>query len=123
MFVPPASCSPFALYRPGVTKVTDDNAAGREAVSMANQELDLRSIPHGQRHPLVFGTFDRLQLNDSFVLVNDHDPAPLRMQMDFMRAGQLSWEYVERGPEAFRVKITRVKDAPAKKESSAANPA
>ncbi|MCZ2146956.1 MAG: DUF2249 domain-containing protein [Bryobacterales bacterium] len=81
---------------------------------MSNQELDLRAIPHGQRHGLVFAAFDALKVDESFVLINDHDPNPLRMQMDFMRHGQLGWEYLERGPEAFRVKISRVAEARAK---------
>ena len=86
---------------------------------MPNQELDLRVIPHPQRHPLVFSAFDALKVGDSFILVNDHDPHPLRMQMDFMRHGQLSWEYLERGPVDFRVEIKRIKEAPQKKEKAA----
>ncbi len=71
-------------------------------------EIDLRPMPHGARHGLVFSTFDKLQVGESFVLINDHDPAPLRSQMEFMRNGQLNWEYLQRGPEDFRVQITRV---------------
>jgi uncharacterized protein (DUF2249 family) len=66
----------------------------------------------------VFAAFDALQPEESFEIVNDHDPSPLRMQMEFMRAGQLIWEYVERGPEAFRVRITRIKP-PAGRKSMA----
>lgn len=31
--------------------------------------------------------------------------------MDFMRHGEMGWEYVEQGPEVFRVKITRIAEA------------
>ncbi len=75
---------------------------------MPNQEIDLRPIPHGLRHGLVFAAFDALKVDESFVIINDHDPNPLRMQMEFMRHGQLRWDYLERGPEAFRVCIARV---------------
>ncbi|MCC6859863.1 MAG: DUF2249 domain-containing protein [Bryobacterales bacterium] len=71
-------------------------------------ELDLRPIPHGARHGLVFKVFDSLALNESFIIVNDHDPGPLRMQMEFMRHGELNWEYLERGPQDFRVEIKRI---------------
>jgi uncharacterized protein (DUF2249 family) len=71
-------------------------------------ELDLRPIPHGRRHGLVFAAFDQLAESESFVIINDHDPAPLRMQMEFMRHGELNWEYLQRGPEDFRVAIKRV---------------
>ncbi|MCZ2078999.1 MAG: DUF2249 domain-containing protein [Bryobacterales bacterium] len=71
------------------------------------KELDLRPIPHGRRHGLVFETFDKLAVGESFIIVNDHDPSPLRMQMEFMRHGELSWVYLEQGPEDFRVEIKR----------------
>jgi uncharacterized protein (DUF2249 family) len=42
------------------------------------------------------------------VLVNDHDPVPLHLQMDNLRSGQLAWEYLVRGPNIFRIQIRRV---------------
>lgn len=78
---------------------------------MSNEVLDLRPLPPPQRHGLVFATFNALKLNDSFMLINDHDPNPLRMQMDFMHHGEMGWEYLERGPEAFRIKVTRIAEA------------
>lgn len=74
----------------------------------ANPELDLRSTPRPQRHPLVFSRFDALEPGESFELVNDHDPIPLNRQMDVMRPGQAEWSYVVRGPEIFRIRIRRI---------------
>lgn len=74
----------------------------------ANPELDLRDVPRSQRHPLVFAKFDALAVGESFELVNDHDPIPLHRQMDAMRPEQAEWSYVERGPEAFRIRVRRV---------------
>ncbi len=85
---------------------------------MANEELDLRPLPPPQRHGLVFGTFNALKLNESFILINDHDPNPLRMQMDFLHHGEVGWEYLERGPVDYRIKVTRI--AEAKKPKGAA---
>lgn len=73
----------------------------------SGQELDLRQIPRPQRHPLVFATFDRLNVGDSMILVNDHDPMPLHMQMENLRPGQLAWEYLIRRPEIFRIRVRR----------------
>lgn len=70
--------------------------------------LDLRTIPHVQRHPLVFARFDALGIGESFELINDHDPIPLYRQMDGMRPGQAVWNYLERGPEAYRIRILRI---------------
>jgi len=82
-------------------------AAG-STVPVANPELDLRSVPRPNRHPMVFARFDALAVGESFELVNDHDPIPLSRQMAAMRPGQAEWSYLERGPEAFRIRVLRV---------------
>jgi uncharacterized protein (DUF2249 family) len=41
------------------------------------------------------------------VLVNDHDPKPLRYQFEAEHAGEFTWEYLESGPEVWRVRIGR----------------
>jgi Uncharacterized conserved protein len=71
-------------------------------------ELDLRELPRPLRHPLVFQKLDALPAGDSFVLVNDHDPIPLSKQIESMRAGQTTWEYIRRGPDIFRIRIKRI---------------
>ena len=65
-------------------------------------------LPRPERHPLVFEALDRLAVGESFVILNDHDPHPLRMRIEKMRAGEMGWEYVERGPDTFRVRLTRI---------------
>lgn len=69
--------------------------------------LDIRPVPPAQRHPLIFSTFESLAVDESFVLVNDHDPKPLFYQFQAERTGQFSWEYLEKGPTAWRVRIGR----------------
>ena len=70
-------------------------------------QLDVRVIPPREKHPTIFATFDALAPGESFVLVNDHDPFPLRHQFDGVRAGQFTWEYLERGPLVWRVEISK----------------
>jgi uncharacterized protein (DUF2249 family)/quercetin dioxygenase-like cupin family protein len=77
------------------------------------QELDLRWTPHSRRHSTIFYAFDQLQVGQSFFLVNDHDPVPLRMQIEQARPGEMAWEYETRGPELFRIRISRVTGAAA----------
>jgi len=76
-------------------------------------ELDVRRFPHGQRHDVIFTTFDALGEGGGFVLVNDHDPKPLRYQFEVQHAGYYSWDYVEAGPEIWRVRIGRLTGRPA----------
>ena len=72
------------------------------------EELDLRHVQRFQRHPLVFAKFDALEVGESFVLINDHDTVPLHGQMEAMRPHQLTWEYIVRGPEIFRIRVSRI---------------
>jgi len=71
--------------------------------------LDVRDIPPRERHPLIFQTFEALKPGESFVLVNDHDPKPLYYEFHYERQGQFTWEYLEQGPEVWRVRIGKVK--------------
>lgn len=76
---------------------------------MSNETvLDIRPIPPAQRHPLIFDLFNKLATDESFILVNDHNPKPLYYQFQAELTGQFSWEYVEEGSEAWRVRIGRV---------------
>ncbi|MDX9990922.1 MAG: DUF2249 domain-containing protein [Anaerolineales bacterium] len=70
--------------------------------------VDLRQIPPRERHPLIFETFDNLTPGQSFTLINDHDPKPLYYQFLHERDGQFSWDYLEEGPETWRVQVGRV---------------
>ncbi len=73
-----------------------------------NQVLDVRTVEPRHRHPLIFRTFEGLEVGRSMVLVNDHDPKPLYYQMMAELPGQVGWEYLEQGPEIWRVRITRL---------------
>jgi uncharacterized protein (DUF2249 family) len=74
---------------------------------MAQPVLDVRTIVPRERHPLIFRTFDALGSGEGFELVNDHDPKPLYYQLQAERAGSVDWQYLEQGPEVWRVRIGR----------------
>lgn len=70
--------------------------------------IDVRPIAPRERHPLIFQTFDSLAPGEAFVLVNDHEPRPLYYQFLHERSGQFAWNYLEQGPEVWRVQIERM---------------
>jgi uncharacterized protein (DUF2249 family) len=41
------------------------------------------------------------------VLVNDHDPKPLRYQFEARHVGEFTSDYLESGPKVLRVRIGR----------------
>jgi uncharacterized protein (DUF2249 family) len=70
--------------------------------------IDVRQIARGGRHPRVFARYARLAPGESFVLVNSHDPKPLRREFESRFSGGFSWDYLQAGPEEWRVRIGRV---------------
>ena len=75
--------------------------------------IDVRTIPGPLRHPLIFHTFESLQPGEALELLNDHDPFPLRNQFNFTKRGQFSWDYLQEGPDLWRVRIGKVVSAQA----------
>jgi uncharacterized protein (DUF2249 family) len=69
--------------------------------------IDVRSIAPRDRHALIFNTFDALQPGESFFLVNDHAPKPLYYQFLLEYPEQFVWEWLEDGPEVWKVRIAR----------------
>lgn len=63
--------------------------------------------PPREKHPTIFQTFDTLQPGETKLLVNDHDPKPLYYQFMMERTEQFSWEYLEEGPDTWRVAISK----------------
>ena len=70
-------------------------------------QLDVRSAPPAQRHAQIFETFDALAPGSAFELVNDHDPKPLYYQLAAEHPGEFTWDYLEQGPQVWRVRIGR----------------
>jgi uncharacterized protein (DUF2249 family) len=78
-----------------------------EVTAGGPEELDVRALPHGTRHEIIFAKLDRLGPGDSLIIVNDHDPKPLRYQTGAMWPDRFDWSYLESGPQQWRVAITR----------------
>jgi len=73
-----------------------------------NTTVDVRTIAPRDRHLLIFGTFSSLAQDEALLLVNDHDPKPLYYQFQAEHGGEFSWEYLEEGPDVWKVRIGRV---------------
>jgi uncharacterized protein (DUF2249 family) len=83
-------------------------ADSTEHSTVEDQVLDVRTEIPRVRHELIFKTFGSLAVGTAFVLVNDHDPKPLYYQLAAENAGQFTWEYLEEGPDVWRVRIGRI---------------
>src|SRR5690625_6910061 len=75
-------------------------------------ELDVRVIPPREKHPTIFQTFLALRPGEAFILVNDHDPMPLRYQFEFQypdRSEEHTSELQSRGHLVCRLLLEKKK--------------
>lgn len=70
-------------------------------------ELDARTVPHAIRHATIFGALDSVGIGEGMVLVAPHDPLPLLNQLEGRAPGRFSIDYLERGPEVWRLQFLR----------------
>jgi uncharacterized protein (DUF2249 family) len=71
--------------------------------------MDVRPIPCSVKHGLIIQTWLDLPVGGHFILLNDHDPVPLYHQFSAQWPGAFTWEHLVKGPDEFRVKITKLK--------------
>jgi uncharacterized protein (DUF2249 family) len=70
-------------------------------------ELDARAVPHAIRHATIFGALDAVKPGGGMVLVAPHDPLPLLAQVERRYDGAFEVDYLERGPERWRLTFVR----------------
>lgn len=79
--------------------------------------LDVSVIEPKFKHPTIFVRFDELSGGESLVLHNDHDPKPLYYELKAERGEIFEWEYLEEGPETWKVRITKNESSQQKNEA------
>jgi regulator of cell morphogenesis and NO signaling len=75
--------------------------------SIVENILNVTLLAPKQKHPTIFVRFDELAEGESLTIHNDHDPKPLYYQLLGERGNIFEWEYVEQGPEWWKVKISK----------------
>ncbi len=71
--------------------------------------MDVRPIPCSVKHGLIIKQWLDLPVGEHFILLNDHDPVPLYYQFSAQWPEAFSWVHLVRGPDEYRVKITKHK--------------
>jgi len=85
------------------TNITTPNLIGPDRV------MDVRPIPCSVKHGMIIQNWLDLAVGEHFILLNDHDPVPLFYQFSAQWPGAFTWQHLVKGPEEFRVKITKLK--------------
>jgi uncharacterized protein (DUF2249 family) len=74
--------------------------------------LDVRPLRKPDKHPAIFDAYRSLAVGESFVLLNDHNPIHLRQEFDTAHPGSYAWDYLNRAPRDWRIKITKLATTP-----------
>jgi uncharacterized protein (DUF2249 family) len=69
------------------------------------QVVDVRDIIPRLRHTVIFQIFESLDDSRSLQLIADHDPRPLRFQLEAKHGNRCRWTYLEEGPDRWRVRL------------------
>jgi uncharacterized protein (DUF2249 family) len=81
--------------------------AAFELTAHRDQTLDVRHIPFWHRLDAILRAFDRLGQGEALELLVDIDPWPLRTYLEATRAVPFDWQYLESGPQTWRVRLRR----------------
>lgn len=69
--------------------------------------IDVRTLEKGFKKDIILKAFEELSVGETMELVNDHDPKPLYQQFMLNYQEHFVWEYLEQGPEIWRIAITK----------------
>ena len=69
-------------------------------------ELDVVQIPHEIRHGAIHGALSTRDVGDSLILIAPHNPLPLLREVE-ARDDTFALEYLQEGPDVWRIKFTR----------------
>lgn len=70
--------------------------------------IDVRALPHGSCRSVIFRAIADLPADANLIVAAPHDPAPLREYLDIAHPEEFGWDYLEEGPDVWRVRIRRV---------------
>ncbi|MHA6643965.1 DUF2249 domain-containing protein [Mesorhizobium sp. A623] len=67
--------------------------------------IDVRQIDPRHRHMVILQLFEHLPDGGTLQLIADHDPKPLRFQLETKHAAHCLWAYLEEGPDVWHVRL------------------
>lgn len=85
-------------------------------LEVETEKLNVSSVSPIEKNNVIFQKFNTLRKGDKLELINNHDPKALykqfcealNFQFHAVRSEQFRWDYLEAGPDLWRVNITRI---------------
>lgn len=83
-------------------------AATKGAMLHNDLYFDVRQIPVPERHPRIFELLETLHAGQSLVLTTDHEPRPLRLEVEHRFARRFIWAQHRHGDGRWQARIRQV---------------
>ncbi len=90
-----------------ITEKPKGGCACGEHDAVAFPELNVQLIPHEIRHATIFGALAGVKPGRGLVIQATHDPKPLLAQLEQREPGVFTVDYLERGPEVWKIQFVR----------------
>ena len=68
-------------------------------------KVDVRALPRPQKHPTIRAMLQNLSLGEALRITNDHDPRPLRFELEHDYPNRYRFDYLESGPQTWVLDI------------------
>lgn len=82
-----------------------------EIADPSERIIDVRDIAPRFRHRIIQQLVEQLAPDTTFQLIADHPPRPLRYQLELRFGEQCIWTDLEQGPDIWRVRIAKAREA------------
>lgn len=103
-----ATTTALALHNMVDSRISESGTLSNAANDSIDSELDVRSLHPAQRHSAILAQYRTLPPGSALMVINDHDPKPLKHQFEADHHGEFTWDYLESGPRTWRVRIGRL---------------
>lgn len=70
--------------------------------------INVQELEPRLRHQTIFDVFNTLKEDEHLIIHNNHDPMPVYYQLMNLRGNIFSWEYLQKGPQWWDIKVTRL---------------
>jgi uncharacterized protein (DUF2249 family) len=74
---------------------------------MSIPTLDARVHQEENKDKIIIEAFDSLELGEQLLFINNNDSNTLFNQLEDQRFGKFEWEYIEEGPERWKVLLAK----------------
>jgi uncharacterized protein (DUF2249 family) len=89
------------------TVVRNHRATTADRLTPRDPTLDVRDIAFWHRLEAILAAFDKLGTGEVLELLVDVDPWPLRSHLEATRRAAFDWQYLQSGPQTWRVRLLR----------------